>query len=233
MRVENAEETELSTTLQIMPEFCMDNVEVFESFSNTLTQSLEALGVEDLLQLIFFHPDWTFRDGGERSGMGSAANYARRSPWPMINILRTHQVRAAQRGIPTGLVYQQNEKTLDAVGTTQLEKMLRERDWSAIEELRVNRRDMEALRIAQDYKETGEVAAEDRDLVHDATPKANKVDQDQLEGGDVVKVVLQAINKRLEGGPDGGVQRLSGPETSATMMASDFLLQRLRELESK
>jgi hypothetical protein len=56
---------------------------------------------------VFFHPLWTFRDGGARFGDGAAANYARRSPWPMINILRTSQVRAAQRGIPTGLVYTQ------------------------------------------------------------------------------------------------------------------------------
>ena len=230
VKVEENDERDLSTTLHIFPEFCMDNIEAFENFSNTLTQPLESLGVEDLLQLVFFHPHWTFRDGGERSGMGSAANYARRSPWPMINILRTNQVRAAQKGIPTGLVYQQNEKTLNSVGTQQLETMLRKRDWSAIEDLKVNRRDMEALRIAQDYKETGTIDEKDMDIVHDATPAANKVDSDQLEGGDVVKVILQAIDKRLEGGAEGGVQRLSGPETSAAMMASDFLLQRLNEL---
>ena len=230
VKVEENDERDLSTTLHIFPEFCMDNIEAFENFSNTLTQPLESLGVEDLLQLVFFHPHWTFRDGGERSGMGSAANYARRSPWPMINILRTNQVRAAQKGIPTGLVYQQNEKTLNSVGTQELETMLRKRDWSAIEDLKVNRRDMEALRIAQDYKETGTIDEKDMDIVHDATPAANKVDSDQLEGGDVVKVILQAIDKRLEGGADGSVQRLSGPETSAAMMASDFLLQRLNEL---
>ena len=232
VRVENAEETELSTTLQIMPEFCMDNVEVFESFSNTLTQSLDALGVEDLLQLIFFHPDWTFRDGGERSGMGSAANYARRSPWPMINILRTHQVRAAQRGIPTGLVYQQNEKTLGSVGVVGLETMLRKRDWSDVEDLRVNRRDMEALRIAQDYRETGEVAEEDRDVVHDATPAAARPAKEQIEGGNIVNVVLEALEKRLGIGEGEGVpQPLAGPETSAAMMASDFLLDHLNKVQ--
>jgi len=230
VKVEQSDERDLSTTLHIFPNFCMDNIESFENFSNTLTQPLESLGVEELLQLVFFHPEWTFRDGGARSGMGSAANYARRSPWPMINILRTNQVRAAQRGIPTGLVYQQNEKTLRKVGTTQLESMLRKRDWSDIEELKVNRRDMEALRIAQDYKETGTVAAEDRDFVHDSTPAANKVDKSQIEGGDMLKVVLQALEKRLEGGPDGGVQGLSGPETSAAMMASDFVLEHLKEM---
>jgi hypothetical protein len=55
---------------------------------------------------------------GEEMG---AANFARRSPWPMINILRTPQVRAAQKGIPTGQVYKQNEERLSAVGTSTLE----------------------------------------------------------------------------------------------------------------
>jgi hypothetical protein len=106
-RIEAAEEKDISTTLHVLPEFCMNSVEMFEQWADTLTGTLEALGIEQLLQLIFFHTDWTFRDGGERSGSGLAANYARRSPWPMVNILRTKQVRTAQKGIPTGLVYQQ------------------------------------------------------------------------------------------------------------------------------
>ncbi len=39
----------------------------------------------------------------------------------MINILRTPQVRAAQKGIPTGQVYIQNEEKLSAVGASALE----------------------------------------------------------------------------------------------------------------
>jgi hypothetical protein len=96
VRVEQNKEKDLATTLLIAPEFCIDNLETFESFTNTLTQPLTALGVESLLQLVFFHPNFSFRDGDARSGSGQAANYARRSPWPMINILRISQVRAAQ-----------------------------------------------------------------------------------------------------------------------------------------
>lgn len=183
-----------------------------------------------MLQLVFFHPEWTFRDGGERSGMGSAANYARRSPWPMINILRTTQVRAAQKGIPTGLVYQQNEKTLTKIGTNSLEKMLRLRDWGEIADLKVDRKDMEALRVAQDLQSTGEVAEVDTSVMYDSTPAANKVDREQIEGGNILNVVLQAMEKRLTGGENGGVTQLSGAETSAAMMASDFLLEYLDEL---
>lgn len=111
-KIECVDESEISTTLHILPQFCMNTVELFEQWADTLTGTLEALDdLENLLQLIFFHPNWMFRDGGrDRStdgGGGMAAHYARRSPWPMVNILRTKQVRVAQRGIPTGLVYQQ------------------------------------------------------------------------------------------------------------------------------
>ena len=34
-----------------------------QTFSNTLTQPLEALALEEEVQLVFFHPEWVFRDG--------------------------------------------------------------------------------------------------------------------------------------------------------------------------
>jgi len=228
VRVETLPETELSTTLLIAPNFCMDKVELFEEFSTTLTKPLESLELDKLLQLVFFHPEWTFRDGGDRAS--AAANYARRSPWPMINILRTKQVRDAQRGIPTGLVYQQNERTLNNIGVHKLESMLRTRDWADIEGMKVDRRDMEALRVAQDYQKTGIVKEEDMSFEFDTTPAASNVDKKQIEGGNMVNVVMQGLEKRLTGGEDGGCVQLSGTETSAVMMASDFLLDQIDKL---
>lgn len=233
IRVEQSNEKDLSTTLLIIPEFCINNVELFENFSNSLTDPLESLHVEDLLQLVFFHPEWTFRDGGARSGDGAAANYARRSPWPMINILRTNQVRAGQRGIPTGLVYQQNEKTLRSVGSHNLEKMLRLRDWTEIEGMKVDRKDMEALRVAQDLQSSGDVAVEDATILHDDNLAANKVSEREIEGGDMVNVINQALERRLSGGADNTPKPLSGSETSAAMMASDFLLDYLKNLKTQ
>ena len=46
VRVEQTNQKELSTTLLVAPEFLIDNVEMFENFSNTLTQPLESLHVE-------------------------------------------------------------------------------------------------------------------------------------------------------------------------------------------
>ena len=70
---------------------------------------------------------------GEMGGEGEAANFARRSPYPMINLLRTPQVRDAQKGIPTGAVYDVNERNMATVGTETLREMLQARDWTGLE----------------------------------------------------------------------------------------------------
>ena len=148
---ETQDERSLSTTLLITPNFGLRNREFFETFSNTLTQPLEALGLEEEIQLVFFHPEWVFRDGADRMGQDDAANYARRSPWPMINILRTPQVRKAQKAIPTGLVYRQNEVTLDKIGSGRLRRWLVERDWGEVKDnFRVDRKTVPILSTAQD-----------------------------------------------------------------------------------
>jgi Protein of unknown function (DUF1415) len=225
-RLEFNDEKAVSTTLLIAPEFCLNNIELFDSFCNTLTQPLTALKIEDLLQLVFFHPNYTFRDGDARQT--AAANYARRSPWPMINLLRTKQVRAAQKGIPTGLVYKQNEKTLSSIGVDSLETMLRQRNWEGTAAFKVNRKEVDALMIAQTFQETGKVPDRDTRFEYDATPAANKVNKEKqmAGGGNLVKVIMQALEKRL--GKDGGAMApLSGPITSATAMATDVLLDEL------
>lgn len=105
--------------------------------------------------------------------------------------------------------------------------MLRLRDWGEIANVKVDRRDMEALRVAQDYQQTGVVQSKDLSFEGDATPAANKVDPQQIEKGNLINVIKQALEKRLGLGQDGKVTQLSGPETSATIMASDFLLSEL------
>jgi hypothetical protein len=84
---------------------------------------------------------------------------------------------------------------------------------------------MEALRVAQDYQQTGKLDEKDTSFEFDATPAANKVNRDaQMEGGNMVNVLKEALTKRLQG------HALSGPETSATVMASDFLLEELERI---
>jgi len=174
----------LSTTLMITPNFGLDNVEGFDAFSNSLTQPLEPLGLENHIQLVFFHPEYCFRDGQDRMGDAAAANYARRSPLPMINILRTNQVRIGQKGIPTGLVYTQNEKTLSEIGADNLQAMLDTCDWSGLAGKQVDRKSIPyfetARKVTEEYEQKFSTPLDD-DLAQQAAAQGCPVHQTQVE----------------------------------------------------
>ena len=44
------------------------------------------------------------------------------------------QVRAAQKGIPTGSVYDVNERNLHSVGVPELQQMLEEKNWEGLKQ---------------------------------------------------------------------------------------------------
>lgn len=129
------DERELSTVLLLTPRFALHSAGGFDVFADSLNTALTQLRLEEQVQLVFFHPGYTFRDGKDRIGIeDGAANFARRSPYPMINLLRTPQVRKAQKGVPTGSVYTTNERNLEVVGSVQLQQMLDNRDWAGVYE---------------------------------------------------------------------------------------------------
>jgi len=138
-------EREVSTVLLLTPNFAMYAPGFYDALADTLNGALISLDVEKDTQLVFFHPEYTFRDGKQRNGEseGAAANFARRSPYPMINLLRTPQVRAAQKGVPTGSVYEINEMNLHDVGVRQLQGMLDARDWEALHERKYHKHNSE------------------------------------------------------------------------------------------
>eukprot|EP00310_Coccolithus_braarudii_P017854 CAMPEP_0183354278 /NCGR_PEP_ID=MMETSP0164_2-20130417/37216_1 /TAXON_ID=221442 /ORGANISM="Coccolithus pelagicus ssp braarudi, Strain PLY182g" /LENGTH=415 /DNA_ID=CAMNT_0025527133 /DNA_START=15 /DNA_END=1262 /DNA_ORIENTATION=+ len=130
----HTDERQLSTVLLVVPDFAVGSADGYDAFASTLNEALTSMQFEKQLQLVFFHPEYTFRDGKQRvGGEGEAANFARRSPYPMINLLRTPQVRSAQKGIPTGSVYETNERNLLSVGPEKLAQMLQAQDWSGLE----------------------------------------------------------------------------------------------------
>ena len=114
----------------------MPEVGSFYGFSKFLQRSLllsadlSDSGGGSEFSLVFFHPEWILSDTPDGEGQSDAANYARRSPYPMINLLRTQEVRKGQEALERGGIYEQNRKTLDAVGTQTLARMLEGRDWS-------------------------------------------------------------------------------------------------------
>jgi len=133
LKLARTDERALSTVLLVTPRFALHSPGGFDVFADTLNGALTQLNLEESVQLVFFHPGFVFRDGKDRAGVeDGAANFARRSPYPMINLLRTPQVRKAQKGLPTGSVYTTNERNLKTVGAIDLQRMLEARDWRGV-----------------------------------------------------------------------------------------------------
>ena len=109
-------EREIATVLLVFPELDLfGDYEMFEAYCDSLSDALctSTMCMEDEIQLVFFHPKYQFRDGQARTGEElGAANFARRSPWPMINILRTPQVISENLIVSTI-----NQHTLRTAGT--------------------------------------------------------------------------------------------------------------------
>ena len=103
-----------------------------------------------------------------------------------------------------------NEKLPGDAGLTQLEKLLRLGDLKTIEGKKIAREEGKALGVVTDIQEDEDGAA----------PTAKRLDRSQLGEQDMVRVILQALELRSTGG-------LNGAQTSAALMASDFLLKEL------
>ena len=97
----------------------MNDVELFEAFTACLDNILtyKSLGVEEEMQLVYFHPKFQFRDKdgqnqvlfaedgtplGLSSDIVNPIDYSRRAPYPTINILRAPQVNKVQKRCACG-----------------------------------------------------------------------------------------------------------------------------------
>ena len=144
------ENAEISTTLLIYSQLeLFQDIKTFEKFCNCIDRSIlpTNIDLEELIQLVYFHPEYrfvdkdeqvyvVFDDNGEALGLSSdfvaPVSYARRSPWPMINILRTPQVVSLQKGIPQGKVFSKNFEMLGKIGSPKLQTMLDSQNWDEL-----------------------------------------------------------------------------------------------------
>jgi hypothetical protein len=100
--------TDVATTLLIYPQLdIMSNMEEFDIFSAELDDEIKNRELEETINNVYFHPEFNFRDKdgqvvfifdddgniiGDSSSVVSPSSYARRAPWPIVNILRTQMV---------------------------------------------------------------------------------------------------------------------------------------------
>jgi hypothetical protein len=107
-----ADPSEIETTLLIHPNALLDFLD-FNDFLEAADAALEELGLDGVLQVASFHPDYRF-DGTEPDDLGNASN---RSPYPTLHLLREASVDRAVEAFPEAeSIFENNLRTLEALG---------------------------------------------------------------------------------------------------------------------
>ena len=107
-----ADPAETETTLLIHPQVLAD----FSDFNEALDavdSLVDALGLEGVLQVASFHPQYQFA-GTDADDMSNATN---RSPYPTLHLLREASVERAVQAFPEAdAIYENNIRRLRALG---------------------------------------------------------------------------------------------------------------------
>ena len=107
-----ADPAEVDTTLVIHPGVLGDFLD-FNDFLDVADATLQALGLDGVLQIASFHPDYRFA-GVEPDAI---ENHSNRSPHPVLHLLRESSIDAAVAAFPDAAdIYERNIETLRRLG---------------------------------------------------------------------------------------------------------------------
>ncbi len=111
-RLAAADPAEVETTLLIHPQVLTDFAD-FNQFLDAADAAVEQLGLEGVVQLASFHPQFQFA-GTAPDDLGNATN---RSPYPCLHLLREDSISRAVEAFPEPeAIFEANIRTLDALG---------------------------------------------------------------------------------------------------------------------
>jgi hypothetical protein len=100
------------TTLLIHPRVLTDFLD-FNDFLGAADEALAQLGLDGVLQVASFHPQFQFA-GTEADDVTNATN---RSPYPTLHLLREASIARAVEAFPQPeAIYEANMRTLEALG---------------------------------------------------------------------------------------------------------------------
>ena len=107
-----ADPEQTDTSLLIHPQVLGDFLD-FNDFLGPAEDALAELGLEGVLQIASFHPDYQF--GGTRAD--DIGNYSNRSPYPMLHLIREASIDRAVAAFPEAeMIYERNIETLQRLG---------------------------------------------------------------------------------------------------------------------
>ena len=107
------------TTLLIAP-LCMPEFWEFNDFQTRANKVLRKLGLEGILQIANFHPDYQFGD----AAADDIENYTNRSPYPILHLLRESSIERAVDAFPEAeMIFEKNMETLRKLGHEGWQKL--------------------------------------------------------------------------------------------------------------
>lgn len=121
-RLQSHSEQEIATTLLAFPRALTD----FDDYLQFLYEAgdlLSGSGLEGLVQLASFHPEYRF-EGEDEDAPG---NYSNRAPYPIIHLLRENMLtRVLEDYADPAQIPVRNVATLDAIGAARLQRRWRQ-----------------------------------------------------------------------------------------------------------
>jgi len=119
LSLSNAAADQFETTLLIHP-WALQDFGEYNDFLGVAEALLEQLGMDGVLQLASFHPDYCF--AGELAD--DPANLSNRSPYPMLHLLRESSVSAAlDAGADTEAIVNRNIELLRGLSPEALDQL--------------------------------------------------------------------------------------------------------------
>ncbi len=116
--LQRSSEEEVATTLLAFPGALGDFHDYLE-FLDGAQDLLTEAGLEELIQLASFHPQYLFAGEAE----DAASHYSNRSPYPLVHLLREEMLtRVLADGSDPDEIPARNIATLGAIGVDELER---------------------------------------------------------------------------------------------------------------
>ena len=111
----------VDTTLIVHPQVLQDFLD-FNDFLGVAEDALEELGLDGVLQIASFHPQFQFADTDE----GDITNATNRSPHPTLHLLREDSVERAVAAFPEAeAIFERNIETLRRLGAEGWNRLFR------------------------------------------------------------------------------------------------------------
>ena len=111
-RLAKAPPERLETTLLVHPQVFSDFAD-FNDFLSVAEDTVADLGLEGVIQVASFHPDYRF-EGTTADDITNATN---RSPYPTLHLIREDSIDRAVAAFPeAGTIYEANMATMERLG---------------------------------------------------------------------------------------------------------------------